>query len=257
VSGRYIPSHDVTVGLLRRGRDVVRQVLRTVAPEQSTHDAIALQLHARTVRVFEAVCILLTQNLPEEALFLGRSLFEDALRLEEIAESGDARAELLLGWANDSISEKIGLIRAAVVAGLEPDSTTMLANLERDRKQLSAYQRRNGVDRLRRFRQVRDAALRYDRAHGLWTYLLAHEAVHGSDAYFAFLRTKQSVDTITLDMRTTDSDVVFGAAAFCIRSAMQATKATAAVFGLQLAEDPDVLCREVMELELATAATNA
>ena len=177
---------EKVITLLAQARDTVRKISPRGVLESKTADAFVLFLYWRSIRLFDGIVALLEKDLPEEALILGRSLFVDALRLAEIEAAGAKRAALVLGWANTSIEEKKGLIKDASKLGLEPDPSPILRQLDEEQRKLHAYGRRHGVGKPGKFLSERAAAIKYGRTHDFWTYALAHELVHGSDASFIF-----------------------------------------------------------------------
>jgi hypothetical protein len=113
--------------------------------------------------MYGAVILLLGQRYGEEALSLARSLFKDSMRLLQIAEAGDARAGLSLGWMNHSYEEMKGLFHKARQLGFDPDPSGALDHLTEQQSKLKDYMRRNNVSRLDKFRSTEDAAKRYGR----------------------------------------------------------------------------------------------
>jgi hypothetical protein len=69
--------------------DRLLTLLRTSATEQPhempTHYAYILGMYWRCVRLFEATLLLLKSELPDEATIVARSLFEESLRLQQLA----------------------------------------------------------------------------------------------------------------------------------------------------------------------------
>ena len=113
----------------------------------------------RVRRLYEGVLILLKAELTEGAAFLARSLFEEGLRLQQLAAEPESRDALILGWANASLSEQVGLLETGKASGPDSDISAASAALETRRRALWEYARRHGVQRLRPFQTVRDAAL--------------------------------------------------------------------------------------------------
>src|SRR5436190_14065033 len=76
--------------------------------EIPTHHVYVLGMYWRCVRLFDATLLLLKAELPEEAAIVARSLFEESLRLQQLAADEADRDALILGWANGSIGERLG-----------------------------------------------------------------------------------------------------------------------------------------------------
>jgi len=208
--------------------------VRDAAPKQPLEISIAhfyiLGMYWRTVRLYEAVLLLLEAQLPEEAAIIARSLFEDSLRLRQLACESDTRDACVVGWAEKSISEKVGLVKEAVSLGLEPDAQRALVALDAERSKLQGYARRHGVARRRPFLSVRSAALSFGRKDDYWTYCWSHEAVHGSDACWIFARRKVTPDTVGLFGKTADPEVLIRLAAFAAVSVADATESASSIF---------------------------
>jgi hypothetical protein len=241
------PTTELATSLLDKARLIANEV--TIPPIPALpHDSVVSHIFWRSIRLYEGICLLLPRGLPEEAMILGRALFEDAMKLTEIAECGEKRAALLLSWENDSLNEKIGLREVAVALGLPPPwGDIKEANLYR--KQLANYLRAHGIKKLRRFRDVKTASARYGRAHDYWAYCLAHEMVHGSDAFFTFRPRNSSPVLVALRDRTHNPAVIFAVANFSVRSILQAAKAVATVFGPQNTSKIEALFETSTELE--------
>lgn len=81
------------------------QLVRDSTPKKLSDVNPAVHLHIigmfwRALRLYGGVLILLKAELPEEAAILARSLFEEALRLQQLAADTKNRNALILGWAN-------------------------------------------------------------------------------------------------------------------------------------------------------------
>ena len=179
---------------------------------------------------------------------LGRSLFEESLRLAQIEAAGNSRAELLIGWEQKSLNEKIGLYKVVKSLGLDPNWDDMVEGPTVYRRVLAEYQKRYHIKRARAFLQTKTAALKFGRAHDVGAYSLAHELVHGSDAAFLFNRRMVEAGAVSINVRTTDPKVGFAVANFCVRSLLQSARATAVIFGKNAAAI-DALFNESTELE--------
>ncbi len=235
------PNMKTTAAAEADWREIAPLLLRflslaqAVAPKADvtipTADIHVLGMFWRSTRLFRGGLALIETDLPEEAGFLGRSLFEESLRLRELAERAERRHALTLGWANSSIDEKEGLVREGLALGLDANSAKTLAVLKTERANLLAYARRHGVGRLEKFMSVRAAAKKFGRNSHYWTYAWSHEAVHGSDAAWLFGRRRIAPDTVGLYAGTADRRLHIGIAAFLVSSLLDAVRATSSMFG--------------------------
>jgi hypothetical protein len=135
----------------------------SAAVEIPTHHAFVLGMYWRSVRLFDATLLLLKAELPEENAIVARSLFEESLRLQQLAADEAERDALVLGWANGSITERLGLLSLAKFLGIDDNVSDRLAKLNDERGSLQAYQTRHNVKRLRRFGNEREVACRFVR----------------------------------------------------------------------------------------------
>jgi 8-oxo-dGTP pyrophosphatase MutT (NUDIX family) len=176
--------------------------LPTEPSEVATLDVYVFQAFARVLRLADGIVVLLRAQLSEEALLLGRSLFEDSLRLADLAADPARRPSLLLGWALASMNEANGLGQIAGRAGLDASPEAWLGPIANERARLERYAARNGGIKPKKFRSVPDAAVAHGRAESLWTYALAHEMVHGSDLAFLFSKHHPESGPIRVNLRT-------------------------------------------------------
>ena len=154
----------------------------------AAHIQVVVAIFWRAVRLYDGVLVLLKNQQPEEAMFLARSLFEDGLRLQELAEDIQNRDALILCWVNRSIGENRGLLEVGKACGLDTDISAAVTSLEGEVRELQKYARQHGVMKFQTFLSTREAALKFGRREDYWTYHWAHESVHGSDASWMFAK---------------------------------------------------------------------
>ena len=213
--------------------------------EYKTHDAPTLSLYWRCVSTLGAILVLLDERYGEEALSLSRSLFNDSMQLLQIAEAGDARAGLTLGWMNRSYEEIKGLFKKARELGVDPDPSEALKYFANQQSGIQTYMRKHDVEKLRKFRSPEDAAIRYGRRVDYWTYLLAHEMVHGSDASFAFRREQIEDDVFGLCGQSRDPKFLTAVGAFAGKSVLDSMRAVSDVFDWALPSDYEELRSDI------------
>ena len=107
--------------------------------EGSARDAAVVFMFWRTRRLYEAALHLLKAHLPEQSGIIGRSLFEAAMRLMQLAADPTDRDVLVIGWVGDSIDRRKGLLATAQSLGLDRDVSNELTQLKEQRKGLDAY----------------------------------------------------------------------------------------------------------------------
>jgi hypothetical protein len=239
------PQVEVLAGRLL---ELVREHSPKGEMEIRTAHAHILGMFWRSFRLYEGVLLLLRAELPEEAAFLARTLFECSLRLRQMASEPDRRDGLILWWVNRSIDEKAGLLGVAKEVGLDQNIDEALKSLAEERKVLQEYLRRNGVAKLLSFRSVKDSAFRYDRKEDYWMYEWAHDSVHANDVAWMFARKKIAHDSVGLYAKTNDPLLLASWAGFAATSLTAATKATAEIFGWHLPSEFGEPAKEIERL---------
>jgi hypothetical protein len=222
--------------------------------EGSPRDAAIVSVYWRTRRLYEAAFHLLKAHLPEEAGIIGRSLFETAMRLMQLAADPADRDALIIGWVGDSISGREGLFHTAKSLGLDPDVSEQLALLKEQRKRLDAYA---AGRRWKPFLEPRDAAKRFDRKDDFWTYEWAHQSVHGGEAASIF-STRVRGDATHLHAKVSEPSVLGAFAHFAARAMADAATATYRILGwtpIPDFEEPVRAMEQLLAEDQATAPT--
>lgn len=216
---------------------VVQQTVPKKPSEIRTHYVFILGMFWRSVRLYRGILILLKAQLPEEGALLARSLFEESLRLRQLADEPANRDALVLGWANDSITERVNLFRTAKAMELDNDIEASLASLEEKRRELDSYRGRHGVGRFLPFLSEKDVAILYGRNDDYWTYALAHEFVHGSDVAWMYGRQNIAPDTVGLFGQTDNPEFRAGITHFAAASLTEAAVATFSILAWPINPD--------------------
>lgn len=163
-----------------------------VAPEaitMPTHHGYTVGMYARTRSYFRATLVLAEGGFADEALALGRSLFEDSLRLAVLAKIDDEvdRVDGLIGWLLDGVRRAIGLYREAGRLGVGDDHEVVIDHLEEERRKMVGYRGRRGSGQkapaIFSEQQLKKAALDDGRFGAWWLHEVGDQMVHGN--YFA------------------------------------------------------------------------
>jgi len=79
-----------------------------------------LSMYARTRSYFRSILLLMSHSYADEAMALGRSLFEDSLRMDILRAMPDeeSRVDATIRWALDGINRGIGLHQTAKKTGV-------------------------------------------------------------------------------------------------------------------------------------------
>ena len=154
-----------------------------------THHGYTLGMYVRTRSYFRASLTLAKDGLADEAFTLGRSLFEDSLRLAVLAEAEDEveRIDGLIGWLLDGVNRSIGLYREAKNLGVGQEHEAVISYLENERIKMVNYRERRGsgqrVSPMFSEQQLRKVALADGRSGAWWLHEVGDQMVHGN--YFA------------------------------------------------------------------------
>ena len=135
----------------------------------------------RGIRLTLGAAALIEKRLQGEAFILGRSLFEDSLRMAEIGHDTRGRKGLMLGWYFASLAETESLHTEAKVLDLEANTWKHMPASLRSRDGTWKRWRPEIRSQPSASLSVKDAAKHFGRLHDYWTYRLAHEMAHGSD----------------------------------------------------------------------------
>jgi hypothetical protein len=225
-------SHGDVVNFLREVREAVDSgVLLGESAKLPTHDAFILGMYWRSRALLEAVDALLQVRLPDEALIIWRSLFEQSLRLQELGNSGSSRVALLLAWYNAALSAKSGLIKGAERRGWAAVLGLDQSQIEDKRGEIQGYMARHNVPRLSGFMTDEAASAKFDRDDELWVMRLTGEIVHGSEVAHGSRRRALEDGGVGYDLRDNDPERAAWVAALAGRSMLLIRQAVGPIFG--------------------------
>jgi hypothetical protein len=211
-----------------------------------------LMMYSRIRSLLEGACILLDARLPEEAIILGRQMFTDSLYLMEAARREPDRAALILGLANDTLTELENLERQALSLGLRDKSHVegVLDRVRKRRKQIDGYRERHGIGRFERFRDEKQLAKDHGRLDEYLDFQFAHRMVHRADVAQAGRTRRRGKEVVGIYLRNPDDDFHAAVSTFIMSSAVYAHKAAASIFGWMetSAEEMDQVLAEIEQL---------
>jgi hypothetical protein len=225
------------IGLLEQIRDMVIEdaEFRDRVPASPVASAV-VEMLSRALGLYKASVLLLSADLIDEALLLGRSLFEQSLWLAELADTdGKRRASLVLGWLNQSYIRARDLVHSGASASLEPVTSSqdeMLAAVDERIKSVRQFQREYDIGGLTEFLGTEQAARRFDRLDGWWTYELANTVAPADDTPYE-MRRSESVPEIYFT-KTADAAVIATYGVFCAESVIAAHVAAAKLLEREL-----------------------
>jgi hypothetical protein len=217
-------SRQAMFELLKRIRNELRSIVPAGLVEVTPADSVILGMFWRSVRLYDGVTILLEQNLPEEAMFLARSAFEESLKLRELGDDTKNRLGLVVTHIKKSIDE-----RRYILAD-EPEA---IAKLHKEERDLADFAKHSGVGRYPSFLSTKAAIERFERTPDSGFYNLTHHFVHGTDFAMNFGRQKVDTGELFVHDRTKTLWIQLGVAIFASLSLVEAAKGAAQVFGWQ------------------------
>lgn len=214
-----------------------------------THFFAIQGMYTRSISLYRGVVQLLKVALPEEGLLLGRSLFEDSLRLSHLAASDEGkRVDLTMGWLNESYLRHIGLVRRAKNLGIGWDWEPYLSKLEETRKQALAYCRRRGSGKTAQFPDPKRQAESLGRTGGVWLWEASHQVVHGNE-YAHLLRRESIGDAMAFRLGNNNFTSIASVGTFAAESLLASHKAVCRLFDWDFTEPMQELSNRVDELD--------
>jgi Family of unknown function (DUF5677) len=206
-----------------------------------------LRMFVRAHRLYEGVIVLLKAELPEESMFLARSLFEDSLCLQQLAAEPKNRDALILCSVNSSIDEYKSLMNAGITTGLDTDITTALAELNKQQRDVQKAMRVHHVTKLKEFLSPLAGARKFSREDDYWLYKYSHQTVHGSDAAWIYARIQFAQHT-GFHAHTPHPVLRSICAHFSARSMSNAYSAASSIFGWTLPPEVGELVNQIDKL---------
>lgn len=226
----------------------------------STHHGYALGMYARSRSYYRGAIALAKDGLADEALALGRSLFEDSLRLSILAETRDEVHQIdgLIGWLLDGVKRAIGIYREAKRLGVGTDHEAAIDHLEAEHQKMIGYRERRGSGRktpaLFSEQQLERAALESGRSDAWWLHEVADQMVHGN--YFAHrMRHVAAGDgTALVAIRHSNPRGLIDIVAFAVESVVVSHQSICAILDLPGMHELDDVMRDMERLQRAGAS---
>lgn len=244
ISGQ--PSYELAASLL----DEACRISATAISGGVSMDPLSncvFSMVVRGIRLAHGAKTLIEKRLQGESMILGRSLFEDSIKVAEMSYNPNRCRGLMMRWHLDSMNEVEGLYKSIPTCGLSADKwKSVPPTIASQRLALADIARKEGISP-KNF-NLKGSALLYGRQHDYWTYLWAHEMTHGSDVAHAIYR---SVDPTVGDKPqnvylATDKDapdMAMASANWCARSLLQTAGCAAWIFGRDPMEADEAFSR--------------
>jgi hypothetical protein len=226
-----------------------------------THHTYTLGMYARARSYFRATLVLAEDGLADEALTLGRSLFEDSLRLAILAKSDDQAHQIdgLIGWLLDGVRRAVGLYREARTLGVGYDHEAVIGYLENERSKMLGYRERRGSGRrvsdLFSEQQLKKAALDDGRPDAWWLHEVGDQMVHGN--YFAHRMRHTTADdgTALVAIRDSHPRALIDIVAYAVESVVVSHQSICRVLDLPTMPELDTLVNDLENVQAAAGAS--
>lgn len=219
------------LGKLTEIRDLVLKDAEFPSTSMPPTRTVVVGMLSRCLGLYKAAVLLLLNDLPDEALIIGRPLFEESIWLSELADGDDKRREqLVLGWLYDSLNRAQSVVHAAARAGLEKSTAKKdeaLAGLEARRESVKKYQARHGIGEKLAFRPLEELARKFGRLEGWWVHEVAHQFVHGNELSHSFRSRLIAPNSTAFFTGNAEPSRIATVGALCAESVIEAHSAGA------------------------------
>jgi len=226
---------------------VPRSTGEVVVPVEVTPvHALALQKLWRARSLFLAGVALVRAGWCEEAILLGRSLWDESIFLAQSADAREERPAFYLRWRRDSLQRALTMFREVHAADPDFDIAEVEVALEHQLGPgLAEAQAAFGVETLPDFKTGKEAAEAAGRAGDYHGYLMASSIAEG--ALDSVMYRQRDIDdsehgaVVGMHDKTMDPAVVTAAARFLVDSYIACHESVATTLGWQPLEDPGKL----------------
>ena len=232
---------------------IEKRILSTLPPEGISvkpADTIAVGMYWRCMSLYHSIILLLTNNQPEEALMLWRSLFTDSLRLRELeaAEVKD-RLAIQLGHYASSLERSKRRIQQAKRLGVRDDISEELAHIDKQKRDMEIYRKRLGIEKLKQFSSEENLINRLNLKVDVWGFLYSHGFVHGEDIAQIHRRRKLQPRIYAFFSHTPDPEFLAAVAFAAARSIMDTHEAAGKMFGWEVSPELRELLATIQSLQ--------
>jgi hypothetical protein len=213
-------------------------------------DATALGMYSRCMSLFRSIGLLLSNNQPEEALMLWRSLFTESLRMRELAAVGkEDRIAIELGHYAYSLERTKKRFQQAKKLGVTDDITSELAHIEDQKRAMENYRQRFGIEKLKRFSSEENLIKKLNLNVDLWAYQYSHAFVHGEDIAQTFRRRKIQNYVLAFFSHNPDPGLLAAVGLTAAQSAIDTHEAVCQMFGWQVSTESQKLIEDLDDLQ--------
>jgi hypothetical protein len=253
------PTGNAVVSAITDALDFMEQVASSVdarlpvskgqipaAIEVTPVNTLALEKLWRARSLFLASVSLVRARWCEEAILLGRSLWDESIFLAQFADAREERPAFYLRWRRDSLQRALAMFREVHAADQDFDIAELEAALEHQLGPgLAEAQATFGASTLPELKTGKHGAEAAGRAEDYSSYLMASSIAEG--ALDSIMYRQRDIDdsehgsVLGMHDRTMDPAVVTAAARFLVDSYIACHTSVAITLGWQPLDNPDEL----------------
>jgi hypothetical protein len=211
-------------------------------------EVVTVALYSRSRSLLHGVGTLLDERLPEEAMFLVRSLLSDSLTLAELERRPSDREALAIGWMADSVNRLEHLAREAVSSGLEHEPEAWATEIAARRRKIDSFRELHGVHRQLPIAHEKQLAADQGHAEEYWTYKYASEVIHRADLAQDTRSTLIEESVTQIHLRSENEELIAATCEAALTSALRAHFSACRILGLEISTEAILLLDQVSAL---------
>lgn len=221
----------------------------------ATHHAYSFGMYVRARSFFQSVLLLVRTGRSDEALALGRSLFEDSLRLATLVQTESERDQVdaLATWLNDGLERAAGLFREAKEIGLGHGHHAAVEALEARSAEVRAFWYRKGTGRrnakILKEQNLETVARQSGRSHGWWLHEVADQMVHGNLFSHQLRAEALTRGRLGIALRLAEPGALIDIVAFAAESLVVSHKAMTSLADKDFDHELDLLMRRIESIQ--------
>jgi hypothetical protein len=198
--------------------------------ESTLADFLVFSIYSRARSTFQGAVTLIKQNLPEEALVLSLSLFDDAIKLKELAENLDEKNALLLGMVNQDLKDKKRILRRAARSLEDEDIKEGIKKAKFFQRRIKETAKNNNIKQLKDFTPEEFAA-QFFSSDTFRMYYISKMMLNDPNSWLNRRVKAMEGNRLMLESNTDDLSFIGEAAASIIEAIMTASDSVAKIMG--------------------------
>jgi hypothetical protein len=219
------------------------------------HNGYVLSMGARTRSYFRSILTLVRHRAADEALSLGRGLFEDSLRLGVLAglEEGQ-RVDALMRWVITGITREIKLMENARKLGVGGGHAEVIKALRMQQGSAIRYRDSTGTGRSGRRdplseQNLKEQAMRTERESSWWLHEVGDQSVHGGLFSHRLRRSNLGNGVVGFDLSFDNPGGRLDILAYAAESAAVSHRAICSIISARFDDQIDVRLARIEQLQ--------